>query len=382
MKILHVTATFTPSLNGVAIAVDQLTKQLINQGVKVKVLAPKNDKAISDRADVIRFPSALNPLHDDYPVPLVPSVKILIELLRNFQPDIVHTHHPYYVGLYAKLLARGYKVPLVFTYHSRYESYADYYLRYLPVSFKKAQVQSKISKFCLSTDMVISPALPITEELKLRLPDLKITTIPSGLPEIPRVKKTNKELRRELKINPDKKIVLTVSRLSVEKNLHQVIRCLAMLPQDYFLILVGDGNDAKNLKTLAKQMSLESRIKFAGAVEHHELGKYYQVADVFAYSSLSETQGLIFLEALSFGLGIATIDSDSARQWINPKVGLLTQDDPNKLADGIQKVLKLDPEELNRETLAIASRYKPETLTKQLISTYQELIDVNQKKHN
>lgn len=106
--------------------------------------------------------------------------------------------------------------------------------------------------------------------------------------------------------------VLTVCRQSREKSVDRLLRVFAAFVEPVVpgasLTLVGDGPEQIKLEALAKRLGIEHRVHFAGMVPQHQLPDYYRNADVFAYTSLSETFGCVVSEALWSGLPAVTFD--------------------------------------------------------------------------
>jgi 1,2-diacylglycerol 3-alpha-glucosyltransferase len=110
-------------------------------------------------------------------------------------------------------------------------------------------------------------------------------------------------LKAALKI-PEKNFVLTyVGRLAKEKNLEELLPCLAELKRsDVTLLLVGDGPYRQTLEEMVRDLGLRDRVVFAGMVKPAQVTDYYRLGDLFVSASTSETQGLTYIEALASGL--------------------------------------------------------------------------------
>src|SRR3989344_1200220 len=153
MKILFTTATYYPSVNGVAISIANSKKELERKGHTVAVLAPDNPKKNGDEKNILRYSSMSNPFNSDYPLPLMPGLKVLFKLAEYKTFDVVHCHHPFNVGYFSRLLAQQYHAPLVFSYHTRYDIYANHYLKFLPKFMKNYLIEKSIKNFCRKTNL-------------------------------------------------------------------------------------------------------------------------------------------------------------------------------------------------------------------------------------
>ena len=373
MLIIQVTSTYPPSINGVAIGVEKIKEELQKKGHKVIIIAPGIFKKNKPKDKIIRYPSVPNPVAKDYPLPLYPNFKRIIKILGNQKPDIIHVHDPFYVGHFAKRLASHYQIPLVFTYHTRYDDYAQNYLRFLPGQIKKKLVMKKVDDFCRNVSLIISNSESIKQELLQRIPELKITTIPFGLPEIPKVDLSKSETRGILDLPKDKKILLVVCRLAKEKNVPLLIKSLKQLNDDYFLAIVGGGEYQKELQKLAVKEKVINRVKFFGPIEHHKLGIFYQTADIFTYSSITETQGLIFLEALSFNLPIVAVDCQAAREWVLPGGGVLAKNNPKDFSAKIKLIEKYNNAEIAQKAKKLVAKSSGENMIEKILIEYNRI---------
>lgn len=374
MFIVQVTATFSPSINGVAITVEKIKEELKKKGHEVTIVAPNNFKINKIEKEVIRYPSLFNPVSKDYPFPLYPNLTKITKILGNKKPDIIHIHTPFYIGHFAKKLALYYKIPLVFTYHTRYDEYAQNYIKLLPSQIKKKLVQKSVDNFCKKVDLIISPSASIKKELLAKIPNLNITTIPSGLSEIPKINLSKKETRNKLGLPEDKKILLVVCRLAKEKNISLLIKSIKKLNNDYMLIIVGGGNYENQLKKIAIKEQVIDKIIFVGSIEHNKLGIYYQTADIFIYASTTETQGLIFLEALSFGLPIVAVDCEASMEWVTPDVGILAHNNPKDFSAKIKAIEKSDKNEMSKKAKIVATKFLGLDMIEKILIEYNKLI--------
>ncbi|CAB3289269.1 Glycosyl transferase group 1 [Methanocaldococcus lauensis] len=97
----------------------------------------------------------------------------------------------------------------------------------------------------------------------------------------------------------NKKVILTVARLTKEKNIEMGIKAMRYLPNDYVYLIVGEGPEKKDLEILAEEFRVDDRVIFVGFVKHKELWKFYKVADVLWLLSKSNFEGIpnVIMEA-------------------------------------------------------------------------------------
>jgi 1,2-diacylglycerol 3-alpha-glucosyltransferase len=180
-------------------------------------------------------------------------------------------------------------------------------------------------------------------------------------------------IRKKLDIPENKTVLLVVCRVSKEKNLSLIIKSISQLSDHHLLMVVGGGNYEKQVKELAVKEGVIDKIRFIGLVEHEKLGIYYQAADLFVYSSTTETQGLIFLEALSFGLSIVAVNSEASREWVSKDMGVLTENTPEDFAKGIL-TFKKKGLKITSKTVIDYSKQSNVTMTaRKLLNEYELL---------
>ncbi len=112
-----------------------------------------------------------------------------------------------------------------------------------------------------------------------------------------------RELRAQLGVPEEHKVVITVGRLAKEKNLEEIISFISRLNNpNLTLLVVGDGPYRSNLEHYARKMNIAEQVIFTGMIEPGEVADYYKLGDVFVSASNSEAQGLTYMEALAVGV--------------------------------------------------------------------------------
>src|SRR3989338_486393 len=165
MRILIITATYVPSINGIAITLLQQKEELEKRGHDVTLVAPYHQDGNIEK-NVIRVPSLPNPFASDYPIP-VPFIRSLESYRKIRKAEIIYFHHPFYMGKLSLMLAKSWKVPSVFFYHTQYKKYTQNFLpnNYL---FKHIPdlVNRQVKNIINSSDAVIVETNSVLDELK------------------------------------------------------------------------------------------------------------------------------------------------------------------------------------------------------------------------
>lgn len=115
---------------------------------------------------------------------------------------------------------------------------------------------------------------------------------------------TNQEAKKQLNISEDEKIIITTSRLVKKNAVDDIIKSLVYLPANIKFLILGDGPNRKILENLTKKLNLENRVIFNGQVSQSDLPQHLAAGDIFIRPSLSEGQGIAFLEAMAAGIPV------------------------------------------------------------------------------
>ncbi|MCR4325942.1 MAG: glycosyltransferase family 4 protein [Patescibacteria group bacterium] len=111
-------------------------------------------------------------------------------------------------------------------------------------------------------------------------------------------------LKSRLEIRLGDIVLFTASRLVLSRGVEDVILSLTHLPLEVKLLIAGDGEDRAKLEGIAREAGVESRVIFAGQVDHAELPAYFKVSDIFVRPSLIEGMGNAFVEAFAAGIPV------------------------------------------------------------------------------
>lgn len=308
LRVLLTTDWWEPIVNGVVASVTTLRRELIALGCDVRVLTLSPGMRTRSEHGVYRIGSvSASMLYDHARIGMPGGRRVLRDILR-WRPDIVHSQCEFSTHVWARRIARTLSVPLVHTYHTIYEDYTHYYSPSRTVGRK---VVSTFSRRLLSgTDAVIAPTPKVADLLHGYGVLEPVHVVPTGLdlqrfrPALtPAERQDAAELRRGLGIADEQKVLISVSRLAKEKNLDEVLEWVAAADrEDTVLVLVGDGPYRAELAAHAAALGITDRVIFTGVVDPADVQRWYRIGDVFVSASLSETQGLTFIEALASGL--------------------------------------------------------------------------------
>jgi 1,2-diacylglycerol 3-alpha-glucosyltransferase len=302
------TNAYHPITSGVVKAIDFMKKGLSELGHAVYIIAPHYPDWKEKEPNVFRYPSIQLLPHVDFPlaIPYAPKLKRLIE---NLPLDIVHVQHPFLLGVLGAKVASKKKIPLVFTFHTRYEDYAHYAFFGISSKIAKKIIQKSVSSFLKKCDAIVAPSPFLLSFAKNYASLEKWVVIPNAIDPL-QFQKGDKETVKKMFALHGKKISLFVGRLAQEKNLLFLLRAFKNVSQhleNVVLLLVGDGPYRATLENYVKQHGLTSTVIFVGLVPYEKIQDYLASAHLFITASTSEVNPLSILEAMSAGLPVLAV---------------------------------------------------------------------------
>lgn len=292
------TNNYKPFIAGVPVSVEKLTDSLRALGHQVVVFAPAYDRQIEEE-HVIRYGALLKNVAGGASVPnsLDPRIE---RKFREGHFDVIHVHHPMLIGTTARYLSRKYHVPIVCTYHTRYEQY----LHYVGLTGLQKFMPVYLRKTLGACNMVFAPTPNIRAYLKEIGIHVPIEVLPTGLSGTSFAPDTSKAAALRAKYSDGRPFLFcTVARLAKEKNLEFLLESLALYKQKagacFKLLLIGKGPYRDRLYRRITELSLTEEIILTGEVPNKEIKEYCHACDLFLFPSRSETQGIVLLEAMA-----------------------------------------------------------------------------------
>jgi glycosyltransferase involved in cell wall biosynthesis len=378
MNILIFTNTFTPHVGGVARSVEAFTEEYRARGHRVLVVAPEFPDMPQDEVDVVRIPAIQNFNASDFSV-VLPIHPQLSETIDAFRPDIVHSQHPFLLGMTAVRIARHRGLPLVFTHHTLYERYTHYVPGDSP-ALKRFAIELATGYANLA-DQVFAPSESIRDLLQQRGVVTPIAEVPTGVRLEHFAHGDGAAFRRQMGIPQDAFVVGHLGRLAPEKNLEFLARAVAdflgSLPRAHFLV-IGTGPSENSLRDIFAEAGVEARLHTAGILQQQALADALHAMDLFAFASTSETQGMVLTEAMAAGLPVVALDAPGAREVVrDQKNGRLLQEaTPAAFCAALQWAAGLPPEsmrDLRQDALDTAEAFSMPRSADKALACYAAL---------
>lgn len=401
MNIAMFTNVYKPFVGGVPISIDRLSTGLKENGNNVYIFAPEYPNENSDE-DVIRCKVIAFYANKKFDIPVVNIFsKNIKHQFADLDVDIVHVHHPFWMGSLGAKLAKAKNIPLVFTYHTRYEEYlhnipfssvfssknktikipkaeAEKGGIYVFKNYVKYRVVPKyINGFIKKCDGVFMPTASMSEWVgKLPCPTY---ILPTGLDKDCFHYDEQRAAAIRAEKRQDKKYLLvTVSRITKEKNIEFMIDAMRILKQkigDVFrLMVIGSGDLMEELKQKCVRYEIADNVEFVGQVENDQLSNYYRASDLFVFSSLSETQGIVLLEAMAQRCPVVAVNATGVRDIVVDGMnGYLSEQNKNQWCRKV--IAALQDEKMEQQAYATSMQYKNTRIARQAEDIYQQTIE-------
>lgn len=391
MRIAMLTNNYKPYIGGVPVSIEHLSEELRNLGHRVYIFAPSYPTQ-EEEPFVIRYPS--------FPVGVagapVPNVltKLFYKKMAELQIDVIHVHHPAIVGNVAFSMRRQLGIPIVFTYHTRYEEYLYYVKMLKQIEHCTGIIERYLQYYCNHCDMLFAPTPEIKEHLLYeKMVNAPVEILPTGLPQdnfFPDMQ-TVKSIKGQYQKGADY-IFCTVARLAKEKNLDFLLEAMQKVKQRLSIhgktlrhLIIGEGLERKHLEEKCHKLGLDQEIIFIGNVENKQMKNYLAASDLFVFTSKSETQGIVVLEAMAAGKPVIAVEATGIRDVVNTKEnGILAKEDPDSFAQAVEKALVFPKlyQKMCGNAKDTAKKYAEDKIARQAEQYYYELLDFYQNQKN
>ncbi len=347
MKIVMMTNTFTPIVGGLERSVMAFADEYRKKGHRVLIVAPAFEKVPQHERGVIRIPAIQNFNGSDFSVQL-PLPEILTETLNRFHPDIIHSHHPFLIGDTALRVSAKYRAPLVFTHHILFEQNTHYVFGDSEAA--KRFVVELSTGYANLADQVFAPSESIRTLLLERGVKTTVEVVPTGIYPEKFVRGNGTAIRKSFKIPARAFVAGYIGRLAPEKNLEFLARAVSSFlnrKQDAHFLVVGEGPLEESMKTIFAERGVSERSHFAGVLKGKQLIHAYHALDIFAFSSQSETQGLVLTEAMASGVPVVAVDAPGVREVVKDGENgrLLSRENERKFSEALYACSAWSPQE-------------------------------------
>ncbi|KAI1413940.1 glycosyltransferase family 4 protein [Hypoxylon sp. FL1857] len=378
-RILLCTESLGP-VNGVSRTTKMLVDQLRSHGALVSVVAPHNHTKVNTFNPISS--SSGEHLYTEevrltgYPLPFNPELSVaypvrLSELYRRTfggPPDLIYLASPASLGFQVMLqirqLTNELQVPIICNFQTDLAGYCSILFPW-PLGGFAYRVFGYVQGYLFrhtSVKTIFYPSNFVKTYLTgVNVPSNKMEVLRRGVDTKGfNPAKISERLRKEWAPNGEP-ILFTCSRLAGEKGFGFLAQAAAELDNrgmDFKLVIVGGNRNPiveQEVKEMFKPLQEKGKVIFPGFKVGEELMTHYASADIFLHCSVTETFGLVVLEAMASGLPVVARDEGGPSDIIeHGKTGYLVR--PSDLDDFVQRVLKLGRDPILRERFSLAAR--------------------------
>lgn len=384
MRIGIFSDTYLPVINGVVTSIETLRKGLIERGHDVFVIS-NHDKLfdIEFNDNILYLPGVHVKFLFDNNLSS-PTQLRAYEIIKQMNLDLIHVHTEFGIGLFGRSIAKKESLPMVTTYHTQWEDYTHYVNPIHSKSVDKVakSAVAKLSKMLYNQSAQIITPTNKTKELLIKYNIFRpISVIPTGV-DLEKFKKTDaitlkvNAIKEQFNLSDDDTIFVFIGRLGEEKNLSMVIDAMSEVSFKVKLLIVGDGPEYSKIEKKIEKEQL-TNIKLVGRVPNVEIAAYYHVADCFVSASLSETQGLTFIEAEACGLPLFASDKEVLAELLYEGQNGYFFDDKEELIEKINQYLSLTSDEkeaMSQRSLELVKPYDKNVFVDRIIDLYQQVL--------
>lgn len=343
LKVCLLNDSFPPVLDGVANAVLNYANVIQDRLGHAIVATPSYpDVADNYSFPVIRYPSLDTSKSVGYRtgIPINPNT---IKELKDFKPDIIHSHCPIISTLLARQLRLNVKVPIVMTYHSKF----DYDIAR---AVKSGFVQSAATKLLVQNIKTCDEVWVVSHGSGENLRSLgfqgEFILMRNGV-DFPRQKATPDQvasIRLQHALDENVPVFLFVGRMMWYKGIKLILDGLKLITAQglpFKMIFVGDGADFAQIKAYSEKLGLAEHCIFTSAIRDREvLRAYYSLATLFLLPSVFDNMPIVVLEASACGLPSLLIRGSSSAEGVTDgRQGLLIEESAESLAQALALVI-------------------------------------------
>ena len=383
MRIAIFTDTYYPDINGVVSSIGILRNELMKHGHQVLIITtiPPHGVQMNDDSSIIRMNGISLKSIYGYRMAGIYKNKIFKQI-KEFNPDIIHTQTEYGVGLFGRLCGYKLNVPTVYTFHTNLYDYTYYVTKGIqPLDAIAKLIVKKLMKvYTTHTTSLIVPSDKTASMMKSIGINRKINIVPTGL-ELERFKIHNEDHTKQIKEKyslTNHFSLISLGRLAEEKSLDFIISAMPEIIKrnpDIRLFIIGDGPAKETLTQLTHDLKMDEYIRFAGCQSADVIPDFYYSGDLFVSASLTETQGLTFIEAMASSLPVlARYDSNLDPVIVEGKNGHFFY----SKEEYVDKVIELSHKDLTpykQHAVKHAQQFDSHTFYEGVMQVYDTSID-------
>jgi 1,2-diacylglycerol 3-alpha-glucosyltransferase len=381
MRVLMISDVYFPRINGVSTSIQTFRRGLHATGHETLLIAPEYPGAdAAADGEIIRIPSRYLPRDPEDRIMKGGALRRLKSRLGRAAFDLVHIQTPFVAHYHGVSLARALRLPVIESYHTYFEEYLHHYVPLAPRCLMRFIARRFTVSQCDALDALVVPSYAMQRALEdygVRCP---MHVIPTGMDMERFAGGDGARFRAQLGIAPSAPTLVHVGRIAYEKNIDFLLRMFARVAArrtDAVFIVAGEGPALNHCKSYAESLGLAGRTRFVGYLSRDkELLDCYRAGDVFVFSSRTETQGLVLLEAMALGVPVVSTAHMGTADIVNPQRGAVVAPDDEEEFAAIVRELLADSSRRSAMSLAgreYAAEWSAQAMTERLTGLYGTL---------
>ena len=361
-----------------------LKDELINHGHEVLVvtseLPSESDYEDDPNDNILRVPGLEIQALYGYRACNIYSFKGMKEI-KSMNIEVIHVQTEFGIGIFGRIVGEALNIPVVYTYHTMWADYSHYVnpINSTAIDGLIKKAITRISKFYgdKSAELIV-PSIKTKEALEKYGLHKNMHIIPTGL-ELDKFDPKNKDdkLINQIKEKygiKDQFIVTFLGRIAKEKSIDVLIDAMKEIVKEndnILCLIVGGGPYLDELKELVKDDQIEKYIIFTGPKLSQEVPSYYHLSNVFVSASVTETQGLTYIEAMASGIpAVARYDQNLENVIIDGVNGYFFKE-TNELVSILLNMMNSDCSKMAREAYLHAMKFSSEVFYEKVIDVYK-----------
>lgn len=314
-------------MGGAERMVTDLADGLVSAGCDVRIVYLRGPLQVCPRRSEVEVVG----LGMNSPTGVFGAYSKLRKIIREFRPDVVHSHM-FHATLLTRLLRLTISIPrMISTMHAGYAGG-----RFRVAAYRLTDWLTDIStnvSYVAMANFIASGAVRSG----------RMVVIYNGISaeEFRPSSETRAKVRNTLGVGEDCNLFLAVGRLAPQKDYPNLFQALARLPQDlpFRLLIAGDGPLRPQLEAMVGELGLHSRVQLLGI--RHDVAALMAAADVFVHSAMGEPFGLVVAEAMACERVVVATDTGGVREVLGDTGFLVPRRDPAALANALRIACEL-----------------------------------------
>jgi 1,2-diacylglycerol 3-alpha-glucosyltransferase len=382
MRILMISDVYFPRINGVSTSIQTFRRGLHAAGHATILIAPEYPGAPADpETAILRVPSRGVPRDPEDRAMKLGALRALRAEIERLEPDLVHIQTPFIAHYRGTALARALRVPVVETYHTYFEEYLHHYVPLMPRAVMRFVARRFTVSQCNVLDALVVPSRAMEQALLDYGVGCPMHIIPTGMEMDRFAGGDGQRFREQLGVAPGQPVLVHVGRIAHEKNIEFLFRMFTRVVRSKpgaVFIVAGEGPALASCKAYVRSLGIAQHVRFVGYLSRErELLDCYRAGDLFVFSSRTETQGLVLLEALALGVPVVSTAHMGTADIMNPQRGArVAPDDEGEFASIVVQLLEDAPRRaaMSAEARAYAATWSASAMADRLVGLYSAVL--------